>query len=71
MTAQAIEEGETTGLEQLLAQLSGADVPPQAKVLISKLQATLNGNRDPALAADPTLDYDDAAELQLLLEQLR
>jgi nitrous oxidase accessory protein NosD len=32
--------------------------------------AILDGSRDPALAADPALDYDDAVELTLLLEQL-
>ena len=39
--------------------------------MIPKLQAILRGDRNPALAADPDLDYDDAAELQLLLESLR
>jgi len=67
---QAITQGETTGLEQELAELLGADIPPEAKVLTPKLQAILRGERDPALAADPELDYDDAVELQLLLEEL-
>ena len=40
------------------------------KLLISKLQAILRGERNPALADDPNLDYDDAVELQLLLENL-
>jgi hypothetical protein len=30
----------------------------------------LAGDRDPALAADPELHYGNAAELQLLLEEL-
>jgi len=34
------------------------------------LLAILDGSRDPALATDPALDYDDAAELTLLLEML-
>jgi hypothetical protein len=38
--------------------------------MLPTLQAILNGNRDPALAADPALDYDDAVELLLLLETL-
>jgi len=38
--------------------------------MIPKLQAILQGSRDPALATDPNLDYDDAAELLLLLEAL-
>ncbi|HEY0323360.1 MAG TPA: TIR domain-containing protein [Pyrinomonadaceae bacterium] len=70
MLAQAIEQGETTELEENLAQYAEADVPAAAKVLISKLQAVLRGERDFALAADPNLDYRDATELQLLLEVL-
>ena len=34
------------------------------------LLAILDGARDPALARDPRLDYDDAVELTLLLESL-
>lgn len=34
------------------------------------LLAILDGTRDPAVALDPRLDYDDAAELALLLESL-
>jgi tetratricopeptide (TPR) repeat protein len=70
MAAEAIEQGDTTQMEQSLAQYSGADIPPSARVLISKLQATLHGDRNPGLADDPNLDYDDAVELQLLLERL-
>jgi hypothetical protein len=39
-------------------------------VPVLKLQAILHGDRAPALAEDPDLLYMDAAELQLLLEQL-
>ncbi len=38
--------------------------------MIPRLHAILDGSRDPALAEDPALDYDDAAELALLLERL-
>jgi hypothetical protein len=38
--------------------------------MLPKLHAILHGDRDSALAADPALDYDDAAELLLLLETL-
>jgi hypothetical protein len=38
--------------------------------LVLKLQALLSGSRDPGLAADPDLDYDDAAEILLLVEEL-
>ena len=41
------------------------------KTLIAKLQAILAGDRDPSLADDPILDYDDVVELQLLLEILQ
>ena len=72
IVAQAIQANApdaTTGLEQALAEeLRQPDHPRQA--LIPKLQAILRGDRDPALAADPALDYDDAVELQLLLESL-
>ncbi|MBI4552391.1 MAG: tetratricopeptide repeat protein, partial [Candidatus Latescibacteria bacterium] len=69
--AQAIQQGETTAVEQFLAQAArAADTPRRLRVMILKLQAILNGDRNPALAADPNLDYDDAAELQLLLETL-
>jgi hypothetical protein len=38
--------------------------------LISALQAILEGARDPALAENPALSYDFAAEVQLLLERV-
>lgn len=71
MAVQAIERGNTIELEQVLAEDSGADVPLSAKSLISKLQAILHGDRNPALADDLNLNYDGAVELQLLLEALR
>jgi len=70
LAAQAIEQGDTTEVEQQLAQFSRADVPSWAEAMIPKLQAILRGDRNSALAADPNLDYDDAVELQLLLEKL-
>jgi len=39
--------------------------------MISTSQAILAGSRDPALADDPALDYDHAAEILLLLDRLR
>jgi tetratricopeptide (TPR) repeat protein len=68
--AGAIERGDTTELEQDLTQSLGEDAQPWAKALFPKLLAVLHGERDPALADDPELDYDDAAELLLLLEAL-
>jgi tetratricopeptide (TPR) repeat protein len=67
----AISQGDTTKATQFLAQAtSAADTPAWLKAMLPKLQAILHGDRDPALAADPALDYDDAAELLLLLEAL-
>jgi tetratricopeptide (TPR) repeat protein len=69
--AEAIHTGQIDDAVEWLAQLSQRPDPPAyLKPLIPALQAVLRGERDPALAADPNLDYDDAAELQLLLESL-
>jgi len=68
--AQAIQEGKTAEMEQLLDQNFGADAEPWARAMIPKLQAILRGDRDPVLATDPGLYYQDAAELHLLLEAL-
>jgi hypothetical protein len=45
------------------------ETDPYDRVLISKLQAILVGKRDPQLAADPELWYEDAAEILFLLER--
>jgi tetratricopeptide (TPR) repeat protein len=69
--AQAISAGQVPAAEAQLAQLEArAELPAFLKPLLPKLQAILRGVREPSLAADPSLDYDDAAELILLLEQL-
>ena len=64
---------ENTGAA-LLKDLSGlkdrSDLPGYLKPVIPKLIAICLGDRNPALADDPELDYDDAAELLLLLEAL-
>ena len=70
LAAQAIKQGDTGELERQLAGLLGEDVPSSVKSMISKLQAILHGDRNPALADDPDLKYDNAVELQLLLETL-
>jgi tetratricopeptide (TPR) repeat protein len=55
----------------LLAKLrESPDLPSDLRALIPLLEAVLAGSRDPALAEDPNLDYDDAAELLLLMESL-
>jgi tetratricopeptide (TPR) repeat protein len=71
MIAQGIRTGQSDDAREGLLQLSQRpDLPDSLKLLIHALQAVLRGARDPALAADPNLDYDDAAELLLLLESL-
>jgi tetratricopeptide (TPR) repeat protein len=70
--AHAIPQGDTTEVTQFLAQAAvAANTPVGLKAMVPKLQAILHGDRNPALATDLTLDYDDAAELLLLLETLR
>ena len=70
--AHAISQGDTTEVTQFLAEAAAAaDTPAWLKVMLPKLHAILHGDRAPALATDLTLDYDDAAELLLLLETLR
>jgi len=67
----AMRQGDTSEVTQFLAQAAAeADTPAWLKAMLPKLHAILEGDRDPALAADPALDYDDAAELLLLLETL-
>jgi len=69
--ANAMRQGDTIAVAQELAQLAAiTDPPPRLQTMLSKLHAILHGYRDPALAADPALDYRDAVELLLLLETL-
>jgi tetratricopeptide (TPR) repeat protein len=69
--AQAIEQGATDQAAEGLAQFAAEpDNPAYLQALIPKLQAILEGARDPALADDPALFVGDAAELALLLERL-
>lgn len=70
-TALAVKAGMSSEAHAKFEQLKSQDsVPTWLKTLLPKLQAILMGSRDPALADDPALDYDDAAELILLLETL-
>lgn len=70
----ALTQGEPEGVENLSAELArlreSPNFPDSARPFLHALQALLAGSRDPALAADPALDYDAAAELLLLLERL-
>ena len=67
----AVRIGNTATLSAKLKETAAStNVPVAGKLLIAKLQAILAGSRDPALANDPDLHYQYAAELQLLLEEL-
>ena len=68
---QAKQAGQTAEMESLLAELAEDPRADDAfKALVSALQEILRGSRDPTLAENPALDYNDAAEVQLLLEAL-
>ncbi|MGD2087343.1 MAG: hypothetical protein PVH61_14255 [Candidatus Aminicenantes bacterium] len=59
---QARQENKAEEMAALLAKLlNDPGIPSYLKALVLKLQALLSGSRDPGLAADPDLDYDDAA----------
>ena len=68
---QAIRAGHTAQAAAELTELQKKpDLPAYTKPVLPVLQSILTGSRDRALAADPNLDYDDAAELHLLLDRL-
>jgi tetratricopeptide (TPR) repeat protein len=69
---RAMQAGQRAEIESRLQQLVDDPVwqGDAAQALVSALQAILRGSRDPALAEDPALTYDFAAEVQLLLEAL-
>ena len=56
--------------QELSALQSHPDLPDYLKPVIPKLIAILQGDRNPALADDPELHYNSAAEPLLLLEAL-
>jgi tetratricopeptide (TPR) repeat protein len=69
--AEAITSGVGQPLASGLAQMVQApDVSNNVKPILSALAFILAGSRDPALADVPGLDYNAAAELLLLVEQL-
>lgn len=67
---EAIGQGQESEVEQAIRQLLDQTEQNYLKALLPKLLAIIAGARDLALAADESLDFDDAAELQLLLESL-
>jgi tetratricopeptide (TPR) repeat protein len=71
LVSSAISEGkQAEAAEGLDGILAGPDCPDYLKALIPALKRVLAGARDLTLADDSKLDYDDAAELRLLLERL-
>ncbi len=71
MLAQALHDHHEAELQQELQALQNSeDLPNYLKPLPPKFLALLQGQRSPTLADDPDLDYNFAAELLLLLEQL-
>ena len=63
--------GDSTAAGALLRQLGiETDLPAWLSPLLDALKALVAGQRGTALADTPGLDYDDAAELLLLLDQL-
>lgn len=70
LVEQAVETGNIDEAEQALEQFLGTDDEPWVKILLPKLLLILKGEWTAAILEDPELDYDDAAELQLLLEKL-
>lgn len=70
LVAQAIQEKAEERAAQQLNELLAPGAPPFFTALIRQLQRILGGERDPALAEEPELDFGDAAELRLLLERL-
>lgn len=57
--------------EQIQAWLRDGGVPETVQPFLRALEAIAAGSLDPALADDPQLLYHEAAEILLLLEQLR
>jgi tetratricopeptide (TPR) repeat protein len=63
--------GDLSKATQFLGQVSQApDTPSWLRIAAPKYLAIFQGSRDKALADDPALDYDDAAEVLFLMERL-
>lgn len=71
MVLQGISEKQNQHVvEQLEGLMEEENQADYLKPVILKLIAILQGERNPNIVDDPELEYDDAAELLLLLEQL-
>lgn len=69
-TLQAIQAKQTDVILQELHEREAETQQRYLKIFIPKLREIISGSRDKSLAEDEALDYDDAVELLLLLEQL-
>jgi hypothetical protein len=68
----AVRGGQTRAFGQALIELAARpNNPAYLTPVLAALRTILAGSRDSALADDPALEYDDAAEILLLLEQLK
>jgi tetratricopeptide (TPR) repeat protein len=70
LVARATQQGSEIEARQQLNALLEPNDRPFFVALIRQLQSVLSGDRDPTLAEDPELNYENAAELRLLLESL-
>lgn len=69
--AEVVQTGNLANAEAALTVFARISVSVSVQSMIAALLAILRGSRDPALADNPALDYEDAAELDFLLERLR
>ena len=68
---QALEAGEMEKIARHVAELyKDPDQAAETLPFLDTLQAILAGSRDPALAENPEMHYEGAAEIILLLENL-
>jgi hypothetical protein len=73
IVADTIKTGAQSAPTELARQMAGELAEPhhpRSDALLPKLQAILEGARDPAVADDPELCCEDVVELRLLLESL-
>jgi tetratricopeptide (TPR) repeat protein len=67
---QALASGDPAEAASLLQQLATDPVWAEHLPFLTALQAITAGSRDRSLAEDPGLDYEEAAEVLLLIEAL-
>ncbi|MEM9945664.1 MAG: tetratricopeptide repeat protein, partial [Cyanobacteria bacterium P01_D01_bin.36] len=66
-----VQQGEGEAAVRELSEITGNEAMPEwIKRFVPKLLAVLGGERDGALADDEALDYEESAEVLLLMERL-